>query len=67
MPKSSANVPGSQPSIDRLTLTSQSVRGVGAPSGDQTGFCCGLLCAEVEPANSSMFNDWITHCFSESV
>ena len=67
MPKSSANVPVSQPSIDRLTLTAQSVRGAGSPSGDQTGFCCGLLCAEVEPANSSMFNNWITNCFSESI
>ena len=67
MPKSSANVPESQPSIERLTLTSQPVRAAGSPSGDQTGFCCGLLCAEMEPSNSSMFNNWITNCFTESI
>ena len=46
MPKSSTNVPESQPSVDRLTLSAQPVRGDGSPNGDQTGFCCGLLCAE---------------------
>jgi hypothetical protein len=53
MPKSSANVPESQPSINRLSLTAQSVRDVGSPSGDQTGFCCGLLCFDAEAQGSA--------------
>lgn len=63
MPKSSANLPDSQPSIIRLTLTSQPVRGVGSPSGDQTGFCCGLLCAEAEISNAQTCS--IYTCFEE--
>lgn len=46
MPQSSANVPDSQPSIDRLTLAAQSVRGTG-PSG-ASALCVACYCFEAE-------------------
>lgn len=63
MPKSSATVPNIQPSINRLTLTAQPVRGGGSPSGDQTGFCCGLLCTEAEVSNAETCS--IYTCFGD--
>ena len=58
MPKSSANVPASQPSIDRLDLTTASVRsGVGAST---PGACVPCFCTDAEASSlaSLLFSCW---------
>lgn len=46
MPKTSANVPESQPSLDRLSLVAESIRGSG-PSGASI-LCVACICFEAE-------------------
>lgn len=57
MPKSSAQVPASQPSIDRLDLTTETVRSGAGASGPNSVAC---LCTEAEPNSlaSLLFSCW---------
>ena len=60
MPKSSANVPHSQPSIDRLKLTTEQVRAgaEGSFPGVPVGTPC--MCFEAEASSSTFCH---TVCF----
>ena len=57
MPKSSANVPHSQPSIDRLGLTAESLRGSMA---DPLNAYSLVMCFEAEASGATFCN---TVCF----